>query len=676
MRPKPAKRGNKRRTKDELRNVIAPNTARDHDIAMTIGAETTPGMTVVQPISPAVAASGRSWWQRFRLPPAVPPFNTRAHRIFSIIWTLAFILATVGPMVGLYFRYTAPDNNSQLLLGSRTGLAVSPQDATLIRYTVGPEARSQGVRKGDKIVAVYGLPLPRQMSVSEQDLAEHADDPAYIAMGNLLFGTDDAEVPLTIKTPEGRTLEVTLTTGESHIDNSARELGVGPKMLKFIDLMHVLFYPFLLWAAWILHRRNARDAVSSILSLAVLCTIAAEQPSSTFLANVGIPRFLNVALFDLGNVLLLAGILLFPHGRLSWRLLALFALLPSLMFLEGQSYQAAFLGFMLMAVWMLLRCMRNTPSSDLRQQIRWALFGFTGYALLRGISIVGDLLKWEASSFGSQLLIEMAAGVSYALGFFILQLGLLIALLRYRLYDAEAIISKTASIAIVTLVLGAGFAGVMEGIITQMQNLYSGSQTPAAMVGAIMATALIQPLHSKVQGWAERHFHKNLLELKNGLPEAMRDLRDVASLQDFVDEVLTRIADGVHAHRVAFIMGREVKQQIGVTKAEVLRWLAAFKPYEGDDEKKIDCNMDDKLFPLRVRVEDGRGNDMGWLLVGPRPDGSIAGKDEREGLEGVVVPFARSLRVVINREREKQEMLDLMESHRLRIERLELSFGM
>ncbi len=636
-------------------------------------------MTVVQPVAAAApGASGppRPWRERLRLPPAVPPFNTRAYRVFSIIWMVAFLLAAVGPVVGLYNRYTAPEDNSQLLLGSRTGLAVAVSDATLIRYTVGPEAQSQGVRKGDKIVAIYGIPLPRTMPWTEQDFAQRSDDPAYILMSNLLSGENNAEVPVTIKTPDGRTLQVTLTAGEQHIDNSARALGIGPKMLKFVDLLHVLFYPFLLWAAWILHRRNARDAVSSILSLAVLCTIGAEQPSSIFLSDIGIPRWFNVALFDLGNVLLLTGILLFPHGRLSWRLVGLLVCLPVLMFLEGQTYQTVFLGFMALAVLMLLRCMRNTPSSDLRQQIRWALFGFTGYALLHGISIVSDLMKWHASSFGNQLLIEMAAGVSYALGFFILQLGLLIALLRYRLYDAEAIISKTFSIAIVTIVLGAGFAGVMEGIITQMQNIYSGSQTPAAMVGAILATVLIQPLHERVQRWAERHFHKNLLELKNGLPEAMRDLRDVASLQDFIDEVLGRVAEGVHAHRVAFVMGREVKQQIGVTRAEVLRWLAVFKPYEGEDEKKIDCNMDDRLFPLRVRIEDGRGNDLGWLLVGPRPDGSIAGKDEREGLENIVVPFARSLRIVINREREKQEMLDLMESHRQRIERLELSFGM
>jgi hypothetical protein len=622
----------------------------------------------------ALASTTQELKSRFRLPPAVPPFNRRTYRIFSVLWTLALLLAVVGPIAGIYYRYSSPDNNSQLMLGSRAGLGLSPKDATQVRFSVGTEARQAGIRPGDDIVAIYGLPLHEVMPITEQALAENAEDPAYIAMGNLLFGTESSEVPLTLRGRDGREREVTITTGEQHIDAAASSIGVSPKLLSFIDLLHVLFYPFLLWAAWILHRRNARDAVSSILSLAVLLTIGAEQPSSTFLAAVGVPRALNVALFDLGNVCLLAGILLFPHGTLSRRLAVLLLFLPVLMFLEGQVYQGVFISFMIIAVLMLLRCLRATPSSDLRQQIRWALFGFTGYALLRGISILCDLMKWSTNSFGTQLLVESVAGLALAVGVLVLQLGLLVALLRYRLYDAESIISRTASIAIVTLVLGAGFAGLMEGIITQMQDMYEGSQTSAAMVGAVMATMLIHPLHTKVQSWAERHFHKNLLDLKHGLPEMMRDLRDVASFPDFIQEVLSRVAEGVHAQRAAFVLGRELKHDFGISRGEALRWLATFQA--GPEDQRIECKLDDRVFPLRVRVEDGSGTDVGWLFVGPRPDGSIAGKDERDALEDIIVPLARSLRIVLNREREKKEMLEILESHRLRIAKIELAINM
>ena len=224
----------------------------------------------------------------FRLPPVVPPFNTLTYRLFTLIWLIAFTLAFVGPLAGLYERYSSPQNNSQLLLGSRAGFAVSPGDATMVRFTVGPQAESAGVVAGDKIVAIYGLPLPPSMPVNEQALAAHANDPAYITLGNLLFGTDSAEVPLTVRDPDGRVRDVTVKTGDYHIDAGARALGISPKWLNFIDLLHVLAYPFLLWAAWLLHHRNSRDAVSSLLSLAVLLTIGAEQPSSAFLAHIGV----------------------------------------------------------------------------------------------------------------------------------------------------------------------------------------------------------------------------------------------------------------------------------------------------------------------------------------------------------------------------------------------------
>jgi hypothetical protein len=191
------------------------------------------------------------------------------------------------------------------------------------------------------------------------------------------------------------------------------------------------------------------------------------------------------------------------------------------------------------------------------------------------------------------------------------------------------------------------------------------------MIGAVLAVMFIEPLHKKVGAWAEKHFHKNLLGLKHALPEAMRDLRDVTTFEDFIDEVLRRVTEGVLAHRAAFVLGREVKQQIGVTRGEVLRWLAAFQPSPG--EEKLEVNTSDPLFPLRVRVEDGSGTLVGWMLIGPRPDGSIAGKDEREAAEDIVVPLARSLRIVLGREREKKELLDLLESHRRRIERIELA---
>src|SRR3954451_3380819 len=619
----------------------------------------------------ALPIAGSTPTGRLRLPPAVPPFNTLAYRLFTGLWMIAFALALVGPLAGLYERYQERSNNSQLLLGSRAGFAVLPSDATVVRFTVGPQSAAAGVVAGDHIVAIYGLPLPPSMPVNERVLAEHANDPAYIALGNLLFGTDNAEVPLTVRDPDGKVRDVVVTTGDNHIDDGARALGMSPKWLNFIDLLHVLGYPFLLWAAWMLHHRNSGDAVSSILSLAVLLTMAAEQPASMFLAAVHVPRWLNVAMFDLGNVLLLTGILLFPHGNISWRRVALIGFLPILMFLQGTLYQTFFVCFMIIAVLSLLRTLRLTESAEQRQQIHWALFGISGYAVLRCASIICDYLKWSTHSFGQQLLVEIGAGITFALAVLVLQVGLLIALVRYRLYDAEFVISRSANVALITLAVAAIFAGAADGFKEIVIN-YSGNADSEGPIifAAALSTVLVILIQERVQRWSERRFQKNLFLLRDDLPEVARDMRETASLGEMLDEILARVDRGVRAIRSAAIVNGCVLCARGLSTNEVEEWRATSF---AQDYKSDMCEPRDRTFPIRVPLVPSSDDEepIGYLLVGPRPDGSIPSRDEQKALKEVQESIARAIRTVIKREARELQVSELVADNARRIETVE-----
>jgi len=590
------------------------------------------------------------------------------------VWILAFLLAIGGPAMGLRERYTSPSNNSQLLPGSRAGFAVSQRDATLIRYTIGPTAARAGVVSGDKIVAIYGLPLPSAMPIDEEALATHADDPSYIAMGNLLFGSDSSEVPLTIRHQDGRVQDVTVTTGEDHINAAADALGISPKLLSFIDLLPVLSYPFLLWVAWMLHRRNSRDVVSSVLSLAVLLTMAAENPSALFLAGVGVPRWVLVAMYDMGNVLLLSGILLFPHGNLSWRLVALLAALPILLFLHGQLYQLFLVGFMIVSVLLLLRNLRQTEFSDIRQQIRWALLGFSGYALFRGISMAADFFKWSMDSFGHQLLIELIAGATFAIGVLILQFGLLIALVRYRLYDAEVAISRSANFALITLSVAAIFAAVQDGLKQVVYN-YSGNTNSEGPIifAAALATMLVNPIQERITKWSEKKFQHNLFILRDDLPDSVKELRETASLDEMLTEVLRRIENGVRAIRSAVIVEGRIVDARDVTVNEVEDWRALHEGFSRDL-----CEPKDRMFPLRVALipsSEKEEEPMGYILVGPRPDGSIPSREEQKALAGVSETIARAIRTVVKREEREREVAELIEANSRRLDELEALLG-
>jgi hypothetical protein len=610
----------------------------------------------------------------FRLPPVVPPFNTLSFRLFSALWVFAFLVAMVGPVVGFYYRYNEPSNNSELVLGSHAGFAVALTDVTRVRFTVGPEAQKAGIVPGDQIIAIFGLPV-HKMTVADEEVGRRSNDASYTLMDNLLNGTDEEQLPLTVRDPDGRVRNVTVTTGEHHINDGARALGISPQWLRFIDLLHIIFYPFLIWAAWLLHRRNSRDVVSSILSLAVLLDIVAEQPSSLFLHQMGVPLAVNFRIYDFGNILLLTGILLFPHGNLSWRVVGLIAFVPLLVFLHQLAYQSYFICFMIIGVLAMLRRLRQTESSEQRQQMRWALLGISAYAVLRATSTICDYLKWSTDSFGHQLLVEMAAGVSFALAFLLLQLGLLVALIRYRLYDAEIVIGRSVNFAIITLGVAAVFAAAGDGLKQIVYN-YSGNTNNEVPIifAAALATIMVNPIQERVQRWSEKKFQRNLFLLREDLPQSMRDMRETASLGEMLEEILAMVDRGVRSVRAAMIVNGCVLSVRDLSVEEVEAWRTSVF---AQDYKRDICEASDRLFPIRVPLvpSSDKEEPIGYLLVGPRPDGSIPSHQEQKALKDVSEDIARAIRTVIKREAREAEIASLITDNSRRIEALETLIG-
>ena len=294
-------------------------------------------------------------------------------------------------------------------------------------------------------------------------------------------------------------------------------------MLSVVDLLHVITYPFLLFAAWVLHRRKREDLVSSILSLAILLTIATEQPSAAFLSYVvKFPNGCTGALYDLGNIALLAGILLFPYGRLRPRIvLGFIALLPLLFLLKGDTYRLTFIIFMAACVMTLLWRLRHTEAGDAHQQIKWALFGFAGYALFLSARPGDRHGQAHVAAFGTQILMEVLGGLSFGLAFLCLQLGLLIALMRFRALRCRGGHQPFGE-------LRDDHAGARRGVRRDLGRVEADhpqlhrpelGHRPVVFAAAI-ATVLINPVQARIQSWSENWFQRDLVKLRTDFPSA------------------------------------------------------------------------------------------------------------------------------------------------------------
>jgi hypothetical protein len=597
---------------------------------------------------------------RPRFPRRIPDLGHRWLVLFQLLWIPSFLLAVAMPAAGIWFRFNQAADNSALITGSRVGLALSDDDLTRVRFPVGKAAQAAGVQSGDDIVAINGLPMAKVVPISKSGLAKPHDatETDYAMFTPIVEGGDDSEFTLRLRSGDGTDREFTVRAGEQHIAEAARSVGLPPVLLSVVDMLHVLTYPFLLFAAWILHRRKREDLISSILSLAILLTIISEQPSSAFLTFVAhVPEWLHQRVYDLGNICLLAGILLFPFGEMRPRpSIAILLLLPLLFFLSGDLYRLAFVIFMIAGVLTLLWRLQNTPPSPTRQQIKWALLGFSGYALFLAIAFASDSAKLSVRSFGSQLGLELLAGLSFGLAFLLLQLGLLVALLRFRLYDAEAVISRSANFALITLGVAAIFAATADGLKQIILNYYgnTGSTAPVVFAAAV-ATVVISPLQERIQRWSEQRFQRNLVKLREALPECVRELRESASMDELLEEVLGRIEEGTRATRMTVILNGKIAAIRGISPEAVENWLANFDPKTCRNEL---CSVGDTLFPIRVPLQTkSEGEGIGWLFIGPRPDGSLLSKDEQNALEEVAGPITRAIRVVTRRDQREQILL-------------------
>ena len=66
---------------------------------------------------------------------------------------------------------------------------------------------------------------------------------------------------------------------------------------------------------------------------------------------------------------------------------------------------------------------------------------------------------------------------------------------------------------------------------------------------------------------------------------------------------------------------------------------------------------------------------IGYILVGPRPDGSIPSREEQKSLSGVSETIARAIRTVIKCEHREREVAETIESANRRIDALETLLG-
>lgn len=402
--------------------------------------------------------------------------------------------------------------------------------------------------------------------------------------------------------------------------------------------------------AAILFRRRQRDPIAAMLGISfLLWTISSSvdfigAAGATWPALLDRLRFLPFAL----------ALLLFPDGE--WRphrtgpiaaaIIVVFAVgaAEALGLLATHLYLPLAISCVLLALASLLARYRSQPEAT-QQQLKWVTLGLVvGIGLILSARTGAALAPANAMPMVGKVLLE---GI-FQLGIVIIALGFLTSLLRYRLYDAEAAISRSAAYAGLTLALVGTFAA-SEAIIQTFGQRYFGPDIGdlSGGIAAAIAAVLLTPLHGKISNWAEQHFQRDLIGLKTQLPDLLAALSAGSSLARLGSTILPQIEEAVHATRIALLVDGRLIVVRGVSKAATQRWICQWP--EPTEAELFDRN-DNTLFPFRQALRCPFGSIRAWLLLGPRPDGSFYGQDELDALQAVAAPLQRTLLAVAERE--------------------------
>jgi hypothetical protein len=202
------------------------------------------------------------------------------------------------------------------------------------------------------------------------------------------------------------------------------------------------------------------------------------------------------------------------------------------------------------AIWTRFR--RGDPVQ--RQQVKW---------LLADAGVVVVAFPPAMALGSSDTTLDVAFWLVGFLAFLGLPIAIGIAVLRYRLYEIDRIISRTIGYAVVTVTLAATFAGAILLFQSVLAPLTAGN-TVAVAASTLIVAALFQPLRRRVQAIVDRWFNRARYDAERTVAAFAAQLRDEVDLVSLHADVVAMVTRTVVPATVALWLRQPEAGQQGL----------------------------------------------------------------------------------------------------------------
>jgi hypothetical protein len=181
-------------------------------------------------------------------------------------------------------------------------------------------------------------------------------------------------------------------------------------------------------------------------------------------------------------------------------------------------------------------------SGEQRQQLKWLASGIAvcGVCGLASIALSNRSGIWQVIS-------DIAV-----IGIAALPASMAIAILRYRLYEIDRIISRTLAYTVVTGLL----AGLYAGLVLLATHVLSFSSPVAVAASTLAAAALFSPLRRRVQRAVDRRFNRARYDADQTVTAFAASLKDAVDLDSIRDDLARTVHQALEPAHISVWISR------------------------------------------------------------------------------------------------------------------------
>jgi hypothetical protein len=177
-------------------------------------------------------------------------------------------------------------------------------------------------------------------------------------------------------------------------------------------------------------------------------------------------------------------------------------------------------------------------SGDRRQQLKWLASG-------AAVTIVSLVLAAVFATSGTTTTLREWVDNFFWFGLAALPVSMGVAILRYRLYEIDRIISRTLAYAVVTGLL----IGAYAGLVLLSTHVLALSSSVAVAASTLAAAAAFSPLRRRVQRIVDRRFNRARYDADvtvAAFAARLQDELDLDSVRTDLADVVTRTLEPTH----------------------------------------------------------------------------------------------------------------------------------